>query len=69
MKRRVGDLSGGQKQRIAIAAAMADSKARVRVLDEPFSMLDAATIDRVRAIVAERKREATLILVPAARAF
>jgi branched-chain amino acid transport system ATP-binding protein len=69
LKRRVGDLSGGQKQRIAIAAAMADSKARVRVLDEPFSMLDAATIDRVRAIVAERKREATLILVPAARAF
>jgi len=69
LKRRVGDLSGGQKQRVAIAAAMANTAARVRVLDEPFSMLDAAMIDRVRATIAERKREATLILVPAARAF
>jgi ABC-type branched-subunit amino acid transport system ATPase component len=65
---RVGALSGGQKQRLAIAVASA-GEAKVRILDEPFSMLDAATINRVRAAIAARTKEATLILVPAARAF
>ncbi len=67
-RRRVGDLSGGQKQRLAIAVASAGA-AKIRVLDEPFSMLDAATIDRVRASIVSRSNEATLILVPAARSF
>jgi ABC-type branched-subunit amino acid transport system ATPase component len=67
-RRRVGDLSGGQKQRLAIAVASV-GKAKVRILDEPFSMLDALAIDRVRAGIAARTNEATLILVPAARAF
>jgi ABC-type multidrug transport system ATPase subunit len=68
-RRRVGDLSGGQKQRVAIAAATADTTARIRILDEPFSMLDETTIGRVRGAIIERKHEATLILVPAARSF
>ncbi len=67
LKTRSGDLSGGQRQKIAIAAALANSKARMRVLDEPFSMLDAATINRVREEIAGNTTGATLILIPAAR--
>jgi ABC-type multidrug transport system ATPase subunit len=69
LKRRMGDLSGGQKQKIAVAVALARLNARIRVLDEPFSMLDAATIERIRSTVAAQTTGATLILVPAARAF
>ena len=59
-------LGGGM---MAIAAATTGS-AKVLLLDEPFSMLDAPTIDRVRSAIAERiDDEATLILVSAARAF
>jgi branched-chain amino acid transport system ATP-binding protein len=66
LKRRLGDLSGGQKQQIALAVALARADARVRALDEPFSMLDAATIDRIRSDIARQTSGATLILVPAA---
>jgi len=62
--RSVGDLSGGQKQSVAVACALSDSRSIVRILDEPFGMLDHASIARIRDRIA-RAVGATLILIPA----
>ncbi len=56
------ELSGGQQQRVALARALAP-RPDVLLLDEPFSNLDAALRERVRAEVRAILREAGVTVV------
>ena len=62
--RRLSSLSGGEKQRVSIACTMRGRKARVRLLDEPFGMLDAPAIARLQEEIERDVSALTLILVP-----
>ncbi len=63
--RRPDELSLGQQQRVALARALSRASARLLLLDEPFSALDAGlrarTRDELRAL--QREIEATTVLV------
>ncbi|MCV3296625.1 MAG: ABC transporter ATP-binding protein [Oenococcus sp.] len=62
--RKPKDLSGGQRQRIALARAIA-SDAKICLMDEPLSNLDAQLRDRMRTEIRalQRKLQLTLIYV------
>ena len=47
-----GDLSGGQRQRVLVARALVQD-ARVILLDEPFTGLDAPSTERLEALLGE----------------
>ena len=55
-------LSGGQKQRVAIARALM-RKAPIMVFDDSLSAVDTETDARIRAGLAERFRDSTVILI------
>lgn len=56
------NLSGGQRQRVAIARALA-RRPGIYVFDDSFSALDLATDARLRAALAPRVRDATVVIV------
>ena len=57
-----GDLSGGQRQRVLVARALVQD-ARVILLDEPFTGLDAPSADRLEALLAELAAEGAGVMI------
>jgi ATP-binding cassette subfamily B protein len=56
------NLSGGQRQRLAIARALV-KRARILLLDDCFSALDAATDARLRSALRAAMRDTTVLIV------
>ncbi|MCL6230114.1 manganese/iron ABC transporter ATP-binding protein [Bartonella bilalgolemii] len=61
-KRQIGELSGGQKKRVFLARALAQ-KAKVILLDEPFTGVDVKTEDKITALLQDLRKEGAVILV------
>jgi len=57
-----GALSGGQQQRLCIARAIA-VRPEVLLLDEPCSALDPLSTARIEELIAELKKEYTVVIV------
>jgi ABC-type Mn2+/Zn2+ transport system ATPase subunit len=57
-----GDLSGGQRQRVLVARALVQD-ARVVLLDEPFTGLDGASVERLEALLVRLAAEGRAVLV------
>ena len=55
-------LSGGQQQRLCVARAIA-VRPEVLLLDEPASSLDPASTSRIEELIAELKRDYTILIV------
>jgi ABC-type Mn2+/Zn2+ transport system ATPase subunit len=60
--RRFGELSGGERQRALLAQAVAQD-ARLLLLDEPFTGVDAPTGEAVRALLRRWREEGRTVLV------
>lgn len=57
-----GDLSGGQRQRVLVARALVQD-ARVILLDEPFTGLDAPSADRLETLLDELAAEGRGVMI------
>lgn len=60
--RQIGELSGGQKKRVFLARALAQ-RARVILLDEPFTGVDVKTEEAIVELLRELRRDGHLMLV------
>ncbi len=61
MERRIATYSGGMRRRLVLAQALL-GEPRLLALDEPTAELDAASIDRVLALVRERAAHAVVVM-------
>jgi ABC-type Mn2+/Zn2+ transport system ATPase subunit len=61
-ERTFGELSGGQRQRVLVARALVQD-ARIVLLDEPFTGLDAASAERLESLLDELAGEGRGILI------
>ena len=57
-----GDLSGGQRQRVLVARALVQD-ARVILLDEPFTGLDAPSAERLEALLGDLAGEGRGVMI------
>jgi branched-chain amino acid transport system ATP-binding protein len=62
LPRRMSALSGGEKQKVALACALQSNRARVGLLDEPFSTLDHASIHRASLVLLAHLHHGTLLV-------
>lgn len=60
--RQIGELSGGQRKRVFLARALAQD-ARVLLLDEPFTGVDATSEEAIIALLRDLRAEGRVILV------
>lgn len=60
-ERPVGNLSRGQRQRIALARALVHQPG-VLLLDEPWTGLDLASVDRLEAVIREEVAHGSLVI-------
>lgn len=61
-RRRIGQLSGGQRQRVFIARALAQ-EAKVLLLDEPFSGVDAAAEREILDVLDRLKADGVTVVI------
>jgi manganese/iron transport system ATP-binding protein len=61
-ERQIGELSGGQRKRVFLARALAQ-RARVVLLDEPFTGVDVTTENAIIALLRELRAEGHIMLV------
>jgi manganese/iron transport system ATP-binding protein len=61
-ERQIGELSGGQRKRVFLARALAQ-RARIILLDEPFTGVDVTTETAITALLRELREEGHIMLV------
>jgi len=61
-KRQIGELSGGQRKRVFLARAIAQ-QARIILLDEPFTGVDATTESQIIELLRQMRDEGAVMLV------
>jgi len=61
-KRQIGELSGGQRKRVFLARALAQG-ARLILLDEPFTGVDATTQQQIIQLLRQMRGEGAVMLV------
>jgi ABC-type multidrug transport system ATPase subunit len=62
--KKISELSGGQRQRTALAASSSRAGCRIRLFDEPFSMLDLSAIREIVKYLLPQAFNSVLVALP-----